>query len=59
MAVNTREIYELVLEISRAVDRLDNKVDGLLADMKASRKETEAGLVTFARLRESYSQKST
>ena len=59
MAPADREIHALALEIPRGVERLCDKIDGLLADAKALRKQFGLDLQTFTGLRGSRPQTST
>jgi hypothetical protein len=52
MVPTDREIYELVLEVSRGVDRLEHSIDQLLADARALNREFSSDFDTLARLRD-------
>jgi hypothetical protein len=59
MAPTGREIYELVLEISQGVVRLENSVEDLLAEVRTFNNELSSDLRTLAKLRETEPQAST
>jgi hypothetical protein len=59
MAVADREIYELLLEISRVPVRVENSVDDLLADARAFNRALSSESNTLATLRGSNPRAST